>query len=80
MYAMNDLLQRRLRPLNIGYRYTISISVRDKSDLSRPSGGSGRISKRYIYGTAKRSGSLYDTRVVAVATASSIYFSCLWLS
>ena len=58
MYAINDLLQRRVRPLNIGYRYTISISVRDKIDLSRPSGGSGSISMRYTCGTAKRSGSL----------------------
>ena len=58
MYAINDLLQRRVRPLKIGDIYTISISVREKIDLSRPSGGSGRISKRYTYGTAKRSGSL----------------------
>ena len=27
MYAINDLLQRRVRPLKIGYRYTISIIV-----------------------------------------------------
>ena len=58
MYAINDLLQRRVSPLKIGYRYTISVSERDKIDLSRPSGSSGRISKRYKYGTAKRSGSL----------------------
>ena len=58
IYAIDDLLQRRVRPLKIGYRYTISISVRDKIDLSRPSGGSGSISKRYTYGNAKRSGSL----------------------
>ena len=58
IYAINDLLQRRVRPLKIGYRYIISISVIDKIDLSRPSGGSGSISKRYTYGTAKRSGSL----------------------
>ena len=58
MYDINDLLQRRVRPLKIGYRYTVTISVRDKIDLSRPSGGYGSISKRYTYGTAKRSGSL----------------------
>ena len=58
IYAINDLLQRRVRPLNIGYRYTISISVREKIDLSRPSGGSDSISKRYTYGTANRSGQL----------------------
>ena len=77
MYAINDLLQMQVRPLNIGYRYTISISVREKIDLSRPSGGSGNISKIYTYGTSKRSGSLYNTRVVAAATASSRSFSCL---
>ena len=58
MYALNDPPQRRIRPLNIGYRYTISINVREKLDLIRPSGGSGRIYKRYTYGTVKRSGSL----------------------
>ena len=57
-YAINDLLQRHVRPLNIGNGYTISIHVIDQIDLSRPSGGSGSISKRYTYGTAKRSGSL----------------------
>ena len=54
----NDRLQRQVRPLKIGYRYTIIISVREKIDLNRTSGGSGSISKRYTYGTAKRSGSL----------------------
>ena len=58
MYTINDLLQRRVRLLKIGYRYTMSISARDKIDLSRMSGGSGSISKRYTYGTAKCSGSL----------------------
>ena len=28
IYAINDLFQRRVRPLKIGYRYTISIGVR----------------------------------------------------
>ena len=79
IYAINDLLQRRVSPLKIGYRYTISISVIDKIDLSRPSGGFGSIYKRHTYGTSKRSGSLYHTRVVAAATASSKSFSCLWL-
>ena len=58
IYAINDLLQRRVRPLKIGYRYTISISVIDKIYLSKSSGGSGSISKRYTYGIAKHSGSL----------------------
>ena len=30
IYAINYLPQRRIRPLNIGYRYTISISEREK--------------------------------------------------
>ena len=30
MYAISDLLHRRVTPLKIGYRYTISISVREK--------------------------------------------------
>ena len=55
IYAIDDLLQRHVRPLNIGYKYSISISVRGKIDLSRPSGGSSSISKRYTYGTSKRS-------------------------
>ena len=53
IYAINDLLQRRESPLKIGYRYTISISVIGKIDLIRPSGGSGSISERYTYETAK---------------------------
>ena len=48
-----DLEQFRIKPLTTEYKYTNNIRVSEKIDLSSPSGGSGKHSKRKVYVMAK---------------------------
>ena len=52
-----DLYQCRIKDLTTGYKYANSIKVRESIDLSAPSGGLGKRSKRKVYGMAKFNGS-----------------------
>ena len=50
-------IQRLIRPLKIGYKYTNSISVNESIDFRKPLGGSGRRSMKNIYGISRWRGS-----------------------
>ena len=41
----------------MGYKYTKSISVKERTDLSIPLGGSGKICRKKTYGIARCRGS-----------------------
>ena len=48
-----SLVQYRINAINIGYKYTNSISASDRNDLTNPSGGSGSKSINNRYSTAR---------------------------
>ena len=50
-------VQYRINAINIGYKYTNSISASDRNDLTNQSGGSGSKFIKNRYGTARCKGS-----------------------
>ena len=57
IYAPMRLNQRLIRPCRIWYKYENSISTKDITYLSKPSGGYGNRSRKNAYGIARWSGS-----------------------
>ena len=53
IYAPSNLIQRIIIPRIIGYNYTKSISVKERTDLSIPLGGSGKIFRKKTYGISR---------------------------
>ena len=53
-----SFVQYRINVINIGYKYTNSISASERNDWTNSSGGSGSKSIKNIYGTAICKGSL----------------------
>ena len=62
------LYQCIIKPLTNGYTYTNIIRVSESIDLSETSGGSGKRSKRNMYGMDKFNVSSYNTLAVVEAT------------
>ena len=57
IYAARRLNQILMRPQKIGYNYAKIISVNESTDLSRPSGGSGKRFKINMYRISRCNGS-----------------------
>ena len=55
--AKMDLDQCIINPLNTGCKYTNNTGVSESIDLSVPSGGSDKRTKRKVYGMARLNGS-----------------------
>ena len=57
MQEQISFVQYRINAINIGYKYTNSISASERNDLKNPSGSYGSKSINNIYGTARCKGS-----------------------
>ena len=53
MQEQISFVQYHINAINIGYKYTNSISASERNDLTNLSGGSGIKSIKNRYGTAK---------------------------